>query len=179
MGAKVRLRPHRTRTAGACGALPSPHRLRLLVVACCSILALSACRKKPAAVAPARPDEFQMAEAMLQAGDYEGGAAAYQNYLDFQPGGDHRDQALFRLGLIYALAGEPKADSGSARDTLQQLVNLYPQSDLSPPAQLILRLMAEVETLQIAKRNADHQIQQLNNKLEKLKKIDLGTPPHK
>jgi chromosome segregation ATPase len=84
---------------------------------------------------------------------------------------------MFQLGLTYATGQPPVQDRKRAREVFEELIALYPESELRPHAELILQLLAQLETLQDANRSAERQIQQLNEKLEQLKKIDMGPRP--
>jgi hypothetical protein len=131
----------------------------------------------PLEAPPLLLDDFQQAERLFQSGDYPGAAAAYRSFLDQHPDATRADQALFRLGLAHALIKPSGPSAPLASAALRELIQRYPGSALRPQAQLILDLMSQVSELQTAKRNADRQVRQLSDTLERLKKIDLGLHP--
>jgi len=144
-------------------------------------LALSACNKRvpvpviPPAPAP-RPAPTPAATALAEAdrafnaGSYDEACREYENYLRLYPDATQRDQALFRLGLGYAL--RPAADWQRASSAFRQVVEGFPNSSFKPPSNLILSLHSEVDQLSANTQQRDQRIRQLTTELDRLKKID-------
>jgi hypothetical protein len=153
----------------------------VVTAALCAVLALSGCHKRaavrvapppvPAAPAPAVVALEEGDRAFL-ASDFEDACRAYEDYLRLTPLQDQHDQALFRLGLAYALRKTPRADWQRAASTWKRLINDYPSSAFKPPAELILVLYSEVGQANADMKLRDERIKQLSTELERLKKID-------
>jgi TolA-binding protein len=86
----------------------------------------------PAAVA------FDSADRAFAVGDYTSAAREFTRYLELVPTGGERDDALFQLGVIYALPGQQ--DWPRSAGFLNQLISETPQSPFRAPAQLILSI---------------------------------------
>ena len=145
----------------------------------CMLLMLAACNKRAAVVAPRVPASppqavvaLQEADRAFTANDYDDASRAYENYLRLAPAGNQRDQALFRLGLAYALQKSPGPDWQLATTILRQLVSDYPMSPYKPPAELILAIHTEVDQVNADARVREERIRQLTTELDKLKGID-------
>lgn len=144
------------------------------------ILAVSGCHKRvPVAATPSVPAlpppavaALDQADRAFIAGQYDAANRGYQDYLNLAPSGSRRDQALFRLGLTYALSENRGPDWQSATAAFNQLENEYPQSPFRPPATLILSLRSEIDQLNSNTRERDLRIRQLSTELERLKNID-------
>jgi tetratricopeptide (TPR) repeat protein len=161
----------------------------LATVALCLVLMLTACTKHVAVTAPpprvpipASPPPGLMAleeaNRSFEAKEYEEASRAYEDYLRLTPAKDQQDQALFRLGLAYALK-KSGADWTRAQAIWKRLVNEYPNSTLTPPVELIVSLYSEVgqASADLKLRDADlkvrdDRIKQLSTELDRLKKID-------
>jgi TolA-binding protein len=115
---------------------------------------------------------LEQADAAFVAGNYRGAATAYENYLQLSPDGDMRDEALFRLGLVYALPGGPSQDWSRATSYLKRLLDEHPASPLKAPATLILSLQADITNLTADGERREQRIRQLTGEIEKLKMID-------
>ncbi len=141
-------------------------------------LALLGCHKRasvsfpPPALPPASIAALEQADRDFSAGNYLEAAHEYDNYLRLAPSGGQRDQALFRLGLTYALRATPGPDWLHATAALRQLVQEYPNSPLKPPANLILSLHSELDQIATNTKQRDERIRQLTTELDRLKKID-------
>ena len=103
--------------------------------------------------------------------DYEEACRAYEDYLRLTPAKDKRDQALFRLGLAYALR-KSGADWQRAQVVWKRLVSEYPNSTLTPPVELIVSLYSEVGQANADLKLRDDRVKQLSTELDRLKKID-------
>jgi len=110
------------------------------------------------------------AERAFNAGNYEAAGRAYEDYLRVYPAGTQRDQALFRLGLAYAL--RPAPDCQRASSAFRQIVEGFPASPFKAPANLILSLHSELDQLNSGTQQRDQRIKQLTTELDRLKRID-------
>lgn len=152
---------------------------RLAVIALSSVLLAAGCNKRvPTTALPPTVTPSPAAMALDQAnrafasGNYDEAARSYESYLKLVPSGGSRDQALFHLGLSYALRPAPAGDWQRAASTFRQLMDEYSDSTLKAPANLILSLRAEIEQVAADSRQRDQRIRQLTTELDRLKKID-------
>jgi len=151
---------------------------RIITITFSVVLALSACHKRVPTVAlpPAPPAPSPVAVALdeadraFSAARYDDAARAYENYLRLSLDPGQRDQALFRLGLAYAL--RPAPDWQKASSVLRQIVEGFPNSPLKAPAGLILSLHSELDQLALNTQQRDLRIKQLTTELDRLKRID-------
>jgi TolA-binding protein len=147
-----------------------------------AVLASAGCQKRARAAAlpplpPSPPPAvraLEQADTSFVAGNYREAAQAYENYLQLSPAGDKRDEALFRLGLMYALPEGPSQDWRRASAFLRRVVDEFPRSPLRAPASLILSLQTEVTGLAADSQRREQRIRQLSSEIETLKKIDTG-----
>jgi hypothetical protein len=118
------------------------------------------------------PSPLDQANRAFVAGSYDEAARIYEDLLRTTPsGGEGRDEALFRLGLIYASRPAP-VDWPRVVDTFKKLIDEYPNSPLKPQANLILSIRAEVDQASLDIKQKDQRIRQLTTELDRLKKID-------
>ena len=151
---------------------------RIITITFSVVLGLSACHKRVPAVAlpPAPPPPSPAASALdegdraFTAGRYDDAARAYENYLRLSADTGRREQALFQLGLAYAL--RPAADWQRAASAFRQIVEGFPNSPLKAPASLILSLHTELDQLALNTQQRDLRIKQLTTELDRLKRID-------
>jgi TolA-binding protein len=142
------------------------------------VLALSACVNRGLVSAPAVPPAPPPGAAALEEGDrafsasdYENACVAYENYLKLTPTQDLHDQALFRLGLAYALR-KTSPDWQRAAGTWKRLLTDYPSSPYKPQVELILALYSDVGQVNADIKLRDDRIRQLSTELDRLKRID-------
>jgi hypothetical protein len=145
------------------------------------IALLAGCQKRvpvaalpPAAPPPAppAPSPLELADRAFSAANYDDAVRLYENYLRATPSGGRRDEALFYLGLSYALRPPATADWMRATTTLKQLVDEFPSSIFKPGAALILSMRSELDQAATTGKQRDQQIKQLTTELDRLKKID-------
>lgn len=150
---------------------------RIATITFAAILATAGCQKRvpvaalPPAPAPAVP-ALDQADRAFTSGSYDEAARAYENYLRLTPSGGQRDQALFHLGLTYALRPAPATDWQRAAATFKQLIDEYPDSPFKPPANLIVSLHSGLDQAAADSKQRDQRIKQLTTELDRLKKID-------
>jgi hypothetical protein len=156
--------------------MPKPKRLAGVVLL--AVLVLAACQKRvPVAVSPPPPSAppvsaLDQADRAFTSGNYDEAARSYDDYLRLTPSGGRRDQALFHLGLTYALRPAPSADWQRAAALFKQLMDEFPNSPYKPPANLIVSLHSELDQLSADSKQRDQRIKQLTTELDRLKKID-------
>ena len=119
--------------------------MRRTLVTVTLILAVSCSRRQPVAtrvpVPPAPPAPpasmvaLDNATAEFARADYAGAARDFQQYLNLVRTGGQRDQALFHLGILYSMPGDPRLDWQRAGNYFNQVVNEFPASPLKPAAQ--------------------------------------------
>ena len=157
-----------------------------LYPACCVIWSLIfiGCLHAP----PAPQGDQQLLEAgqYMARGDYHSAVEINQRVLRQFP--DRlADQALFQLGLIYAHPANPDRNVQNAVESFQAIVERYPSSQLRPRAELWLVVLGNLRAQEdqiraLMQRNAPlektikiqkHKINQLQDQLEKFKRIDI------
>ncbi|HEX4996973.1 MAG TPA: hypothetical protein VFY29_02040 [Terriglobia bacterium] len=128
-------------------------------IALAAALTLASCHRGAGPTAPraktSNPDPvvaldtlaLEAANRDFSNGDYLPAARSYEEYLTLVPAGGHRDEALFHLGLIYALPSEAPQDWQRVGNYFRQLATEFPASPLKPTADLILGLRKEVAQL--------------------------------
>jgi hypothetical protein len=158
-----------------------------IVIAFAIVALLAACQKRvpivslppvsapapvPVPPPPPAPSPLDQADRAFGAANYDEAARGYEGYLRVTPSGGRRDEALFYLGLSYALRPPATADWTRASTTLKQLVDEFPSSIFKPTASLILSMRTELDQLTTTGKQRDQQIKQLSTELDRLKKID-------
>jgi outer membrane protein assembly factor BamD (BamD/ComL family) len=142
------------------------------------ILAVSACVKRGLVSAPSLPPPpapgavaLEEGDRAFSANDYENACVAYEAYLRLTPAQQHQDQALFRLGLAYAIR-KTNPDWQRAAETWKRLLTDYSGSPYKPQVELILALYSEVGQVSADVKSRDDRIRQLSTELDRLKRID-------
>jgi hypothetical protein len=151
---------------------------RIIATIFAGILIASGCQKRlpitalpPAAPAP-DPATVTLDDAnrIFNAGSYDEATRGYENYLKIGSAGPRRDEALFHLGLAYALRAS--ADWQSATGAFRQIMEDFPNSPFRAPASLILFLHSELDQAGANIQQREIRIRQLTTELDRLKKID-------
>ena len=157
---------------------------RIRIVIFSLILIASGCNKRvrvagappaPPARPPAPPPStpvspvLDQADRAFSAGSYDEAARGYENYLRSDADA-RRDEALFRMGIAYAL--RPMADWQRASFAFRQIVEVFPNSPFKPPANLILSLHSDLDQVNTTVQQRDLRLRQLTTELDRLKKID-------
>jgi len=144
----------------------------------CVLLASSCNRRPPVAVTPTSISTLtlQSAHREFAMGDYASAVRDYERYLQLVTSGEDRDQALYHLGIIYAMPEVGRQDWPKAIASLKGLMAEFPQSSLNPAAQLILslregstRLSAEIEKLTTEAGQLRNESSQLRNQIAQLR----------
>ncbi len=151
-------------------ALPPPSKPAVATIPNPTDLPPPAPNPNPPPNAPTTPpppvvNPLEAADNAFNAEKYPEAAKLYENYLQRQPNGDRRDQALFRLALTCAVPSNPTPDWARMTTLLKQLVDQYPQSPLKGSAMAMLAIAADTQKREL-------QFKKLNTELEKLKQID-------
>jgi hypothetical protein len=121
-------------------------------------------------VAPAPVSPLKDADHAFATGSYDDAARGYEEYLRQNPSGVLRDEALFYLGMCYAVS--TNADWQHATTVLKQLIDQYPDSPYNAPAFLIVSLHSQIDQLSADNKQRDQRIKQLTTEMDRLKKID-------
>ncbi len=123
---------------------------------------------------PARPpDSFYFGTMSLQKGEYAQAAQFFESFIGANPDSALRDQALFYLGLSHALADASYASLRRAEAAFKMLIAEFPESVYRSPAELILRLQAQIKKLSVTAAERKEKIEKLSEELQMLKEIDL------
>jgi hypothetical protein len=127
----------------------------------------------PTVVAPPDPLDpaaarLTRAESLLGVARIEEAAGELHSLVDSYPSSAQAPQALFQLALVYLSPDSPLHDGTQGISLLRDLVDTYPGSSWSLASETILRL---------ARTNADLRgvAEQLQQQLEELKRIDIGS----
>ena len=104
-------------------------------------------------------DHLLRSQKQLAQGDFEGALNENQKVLSLSPRRPPEDEALFNLGLIYALCGNPKKDYEKSLGFFRRLIKDHPKSPFTEQAK------AWVEMIQ--------ENQKLSQVIEKSKQVDL------
>jgi tetratricopeptide (TPR) repeat protein len=119
-------------------------------------------------------------------GDYRNALEIYQRVLAQDPA-NLADQSLYQIGMIYAHPDNPDRDIQKALQSFQGIIDRYPASHLQPEARLwralLDQLRAQEDQIQYLTRRSvplekalkiqKRKIVQLQDQLEKLKRIDI------
>ena len=123
------------------------------------------------------PNSLDLGEASFQARNYVKAARSFEDYLRKNPGSANRDVVLFRLGLSLALTDSSGRNMRRAEEVLKRLVAEFPGSPYKGPAEVILGLQSQVESLKEDIKEKEARIKLLSEELQKLKEIDLQRRP--
>jgi outer membrane protein assembly factor BamD (BamD/ComL family) len=131
------------------------------------------------AIAPkvaAVPNSLDLGEASFQARNYAKAIRYFEDYLRAHPKAANRDGVLFRLGLSLAMDSSVR-NMRRAEEILKRLVAEFPASPYKGPAEFILGLQLQVESLKEDIKEKEARIKLLSEELQKLKEIDLQRRP--
>jgi hypothetical protein len=143
------------------------------LVAICVLVAAGCHKKSPVVVAPpAPPADIVIAEPPAPTPEQPPAPERTQPPPSIVASADAKpDEALFHLGLMYAVEG-PGRDWQRATAYLKQVVAEFPQSPLRRAAELVLNLHNETTQLTADAEKRELRIRQLTTELERLKQID-------
>jgi len=131
----------------------------------------------PAPKIVAEPSSFDRGEESFKAGDYINAARSFEDHLKTGTISEKRDTALFYLGLSRALSDNSNRNMRRAEEALKRLIAEYPSSPYKAPAEFILELQTQVESLLLDLKEKEAKIKQISEELQKLKEIDLQRRP--
>lgn len=114
--------------------------------------------------APARPEGTM--ENLFAAREYAGALALFEADSTLHTGEDE----LYLAGLAAAMSGHPRHDPRRAAAHFRRLLELHPDTDWRPEAELYLEMIARERDLRAT-------IDRLDRELRQLKAIDLGEQP--
>ena len=150
---------------------------RVIAITFSAIFITSACQKHlPVAALPPIPPpdpaavELDTANHSFTVGNYDEAARRYEKYLQLNSSGLRRDEALFYMGLSYAMRSS--ADWQRASSAFRQIMEDFPKSSFKAPAGLILSLHGDLDQANTNAQQRDLRIRQLTTELDRLKKID-------
>jgi hypothetical protein len=123
------------------------------------------------------PSSFDVGVTNFKAGNYEKAARSFDDYLRNNANSENRDVALFHLGLSRAVSGNSGRNTRRAEDALKRLITEFPNSPYKGPAEFILGLQAQIESLKLDAKEKETKIKQLSDELQKLKDIDMQRRP--
>lgn len=136
----------------------------------------------PVVVRPASPKEPPVlleAEDKFAIRNYRGAIRDYEKFLENHPGHKDRPQAIFHLGLAYALSGPSTRNQRKAMEQFRDLAREFADSPYAAAAEYILGLLAEVERLRSESEAKEETLKRLREELERIKKIDMERRPTK
>ena len=122
------------------------------------------------------PSSLDLGEAGFRARNYVKAAKHYEDYLEAHPTSANRDVVLFRLGLSLAMDSSVK-NMRRAEEFLKRLVTEFPGSPYKGPAEFILGLQSQVESLKEDIKEKEARIKLLSEELQTLKEIDMQRRP--
>jgi tetratricopeptide (TPR) repeat protein len=131
----------------------------------------------PSPAAHPSPSSFELGEESFRAGNYVKAVKLYDKYLAENPEAPNRDLALFHLGLSCVLPSGAGKNAPRAAETFRRLIRLFPKSPYRDPAEYILGLQLQVESLKLDIKEKEAKIKQLGDELQKLKEIDMQRRP--
>jgi hypothetical protein len=111
------------------------------------------------------------ANQIFDSGNYPEAIKVYENYLQRQPSGDHRDEALFRLAIAFAMPST-STDLVKSGTVLKQLIEQCPDSPYRVYATVILSLQSELVQLNADAQKRERLVKQLTTEIDRFKQID-------
>ena len=129
-----------------------------------------------APIVAAPPNSLDLGDASFQARNYVKAARYYDDYLRTHPKSANRDGVLFRLGLSLAMDSSGR-NMRRVEEVLKRLVAEFPSGPYKGPAEFILGLQSQVESMKEDIKEKEARIKLLSEELQKLKEIDLQRRP--
>jgi len=122
--------------------------------------------------APSVLSPLAEANQIFLAGNCTEAIKAYEAYLQRQPSGDYRDEALFNLAQSYAMPGNGCTDQNKSITVLRQLIEQYPASPYKIQATLLQSLQSELLQLTADAQKRERLVKELTTVIDKVKQID-------
>jgi outer membrane protein assembly factor BamD (BamD/ComL family) len=152
-----------------------------LFLACLILIGISGCAGFQGMLA--KPDYWQ-ANQQLASGNYETALEQYRQINQLYP--KTADEALFKIGCIYAHPKNPKRDYQKSLDVFRQLVSEHPRSAYREPADVLIAILGELASRDKELMNRDRgapalrrqvdslekQVETLQKQIEQMKEID-------
>ena len=123
------------------------------------------------------PSSLETGQTSFKEGNYSKAVRSFEDFLKGDTKSENRDLALFYLGLSRALANNANRSLRRAEDAFKRLIAEFPTSPYRGPAELILGLQSQVDSLQSDLKEKEAKIKQLSEELQKLKEIDMQRRP--
>lgn len=124
-----------------------------------------------------RPD-FEEANDFLKRGNYKASLVKYEQIIVNHPLA--ADRALFEMGVIYVYARNPQKDYQKSLECFQKLIKDYPESKYRQNSDVMVSLIDEVTnkdkriiTQRRQNDKLEQQIEELGNKIELMKEVDM------
>jgi len=115
-----------------------------------------------------------MAERLISTGDYEGALKENEKIVGLFPLDSPGDSAVFNMGLIWINSGNPKKNYAKALGSFQRIPNDYPRSALAQEARIWIGVIKELIWYEGKLRKLEVTVNDLENRLNALKEIDIG-----
>lgn len=128
---------------------------------------------------PAEPSDLNLADIEFERGNLEAAVHLYDTALKApEISRQDRAHALLRSAVAHLLPDSPFHDPEQGKKRIETLVEEFPESPLALEASVILILMEERSRLESKTRGQAAQIEELTQRLDALKRIDLRRPPN-
>lgn len=118
----------------------------------------------------AKPD-FEQAEGLTKQGNYKAAADKYEQIISHYP--QSGDRALFQAGIVNILPRNKHKNYNKAENCFQRLINKYPKSGYRQQSELFISLINDLESKDKKISKLEQQVEDTENKLSRMKKIDL------
>ena len=156
-------------------------KLLYLFLACLILIGISGCAGFQGVLA--KPDYWQ-ANQQLASGNYETALEQYREINRLYP--KTADEALFKIGCIFAHPKNPKRNYQKSLDAFRQMVSEYPRSAYREPADAFIAILSELASRERELTNRDRgapalrkqvdslekQVETLQKQIEQMKEID-------
>ena len=119
------------------------------------------------------PDPLQKAATLLRQGSFQEAANMFREYLSSQDDLPHKDEAAFRLAMIYLAPESGLRDVRAALGLLDKVGREWPEGPFAAQSRFLLSVHRELTRLRTQVENQQAQVKQLNDELQALKEIDL------
>ncbi len=124
-------------------------------------------------------EHLDLGRKFLAQGDYGNALKENEKVLSLAGRNTPVDEALFYVGLIYALPANPARNYGRSVVSFKRLMKEYPGSSLIEPAKAMVELLQENDNLNRRVDRLNNTVDRLNNIIDELKKVDIGVDQKK